>query len=352
MRKILVLAITVLIFTISGFAAEVTLLKRTIQITPQKYLRFWKNPKAAEPVYNTNSWYPNVRFEVLGPIESGSNIYVEIDKPTGGAWLKIKMQTPKLEDDEWEALKPEAINRDDEEKMAIIDSGIFPFRIRIKNALAGSDKILFSGKFKVNLLTLDQSIPENKGKKEFMVDYDWHLPLAYLWLNPVSDENVPYLSAQFCFKGELRGANTEGYLYYNGKQIAKSTTNPTTTELTSGSNEPHHRYTILQYDFAMIRGFNKSGTSNYPQAYFLDKNPGTYEIKILRSNQIARTLTFTVGADGKIVDTMFAKNANLGGVRIIFPAKITGNSDGQFNAAAWQTETLFSNPLQGFLVQQ
>ena len=37
----------------------------------------------------------------------------------------------------------------------------------MKNALAGVDKVIFSGKYKVNQLTLDQNIPENKGKKEF-----------------------------------------------------------------------------------------------------------------------------------------------------------------------------------------
>lgn len=351
MKKILFLATSVFILSITAIAGEVTLLKRTIQITPQKYLRYWKNPKVAEPNYNTNSWYPNVRFEVLGPVESGSNFYFEIDKPTGGNWLKIKMRTPSLEDDIWEEIKPESISRDDEEKLAIIESGVFPFRIRLKNTLAGTDKILFNGKFKVNMLSLDQNIPENKGKKEFVVDYDWHLPLAYLWLNPISDEDVPYLSAQFCFKGNIRGGNTEGYLFYNGKQIGKSTTNPTKQEMTSGSNEPHHRYTILQYDFANIRGFNKGSNNAYSQSFFLDKNPGEYELKVVRDNQVARTISFTVGKDGKIVDNGLTKTAQLGGVRMIIPAKISGTSDGQFNATSWQTELLFNNPLQGFLVQ-
>ena len=31
-------------------------LKRTVQITPRRYLRWWQNPSAAEPVYNTWSW--------------------------------------------------------------------------------------------------------------------------------------------------------------------------------------------------------------------------------------------------------------------------------------------------------
>lgn len=352
MKRLIILITTIFVCSISMFANETTLLKRTIQITPQKYLRYWKNPKAAEPIYNTSSWYPNVQFDVLGPIESGSNLTFEIEKPNGQAWLKIKMQTPSLEDDVWETIKPVSINRDDEEKLAIIESGIFSFRIRLKNALSGADKVLFTGKFKVNLLSLDQNIPENKGHKEFMVDYDWHLPLAYLWLNPVSDENVPYLSAQFCLKGDIRGGDTEAYLFFNGKQIAKSTTNPSYQKLTSGADEPHHRYMIFQYDFATVRGFNKSSSSNdFSANFFLDKNAGNYEIKLLRRNQLTRTINFMVGADGKIVDNEITKKANLGGVRLIFPAKILGTTDGQFNAVAWQTEALFYNPLIGFSVQ-
>lgn len=354
MKKTLFLLLTFLFLTASAFAGEVTLLKRTIYITPQKFLRYWKTPKAAEPVYNTNSWYPNVIFDVLGPIESGSKLYVEFDRASGTPWMKVNMQTPSLEDDVWETIKPESISSDEEEKMASIETGTFNFRIKMKNALAGTDKVLFSGKFKVNQLTLDQNIPENKGKKEFMVDYDWHLPIGYVWLNPESDENVPYLSTQVCLKGNLESGKQEGYLFYNGKQISKDSAsgNATKQTLTSGADEPHHRYSIMQFNFANVRGFNKSSSHNdYSQNFFIDKNPGNYEIKILRNNQLVRTINFMVGKDGNIVDNGIAKGINLGGVRMIFPAKISGTLDGQFNGLAWQTDAIWGNTLTGFAIQ-
>lgn len=352
MKKTAIIIATVFFLSVSAIAGEVTLLKRTVYITPQKFLRYWKNPKAAEPNYNTNSWYPKIKFDVLGPIESGNKLYVEFDRANGTPWMKVNMFTPTLEDDIWETIKPDSISSDEEEKMASIETGSFNFRIKMKNALAGTDKVLFSGKYKVNLLTLDQNIPENKGKKEFMVDYDWHLPIGYLWLNPVSDEDVPYPSAQFCFKGDIRSGTTEAYLFYNGKQIGKANVNSSQQEMTSGANEPHHRYTIVQYDFMTVRGFNKSsGYNNWSSIFFLDKNPGNYEIKVLRNNQLARSINFTVGKDGKIVDNGIAKSVNLGGVRMIFPTKVLGTSDGQFNAMAWQTEAIWSNPLIGFAVQ-
>ena len=354
MKKILSLLILTLFLTGSALAAEVTLLKRTVFITPQKFLRYWKNPKAAEPIYNTHSWYPKIKFDVLGPIESGSKLYVEFERANGTPWMKVNMQSPTLEDDVWETIKPESISSDDEEKMASIETGTFNFRIKMKNALAGTDKVLFSGKFKVNQLTLDQNIPENKGKKEFMVDYDWHLPIGYVWVNPESDEDVPMISTQVVLKGKIEAGKQEAYLFYNGKQISKNTANTYATKevLTSGADEPHHRYSILQFNFDNVRAFNKSAAMNdYSQNFFVDKNPGVYQIKILRSNQLVRTIDFTVGKDGKIVDNGIAKNLNLGGVRMIFPAKISGALDGQFNLTAWQTDAIWSNTLTGFLIQ-
>ncbi len=55
--------------------------------------------------------------------------------------------------------------------------------------------------------------------------------------------------------------------------------------------------------------------------------------------------------DVEIVDNGIAKTARLGGVRMIFPAKISGSLDGVYNAAAWQTDALFGNPLSGFSMQ-
>lgn len=340
-----------LIAVTSAFSAEVTLLKRTIQITPQKYLRYWNNPKASEPIYNTNSWSPRIKFDVIGPIESGSRFYVEFDKANGTPWFKQDMKTPSLIEDEMEEVTAELPDSSIEEKLAGIEVGTFNFRIKFKNALTGAEKIMFSGKYKVNQLTLDQTITENKGKKEFMVDYDWHLPLGYVWVNPEMDEEVPIISTQFVFKGNISESETEGFLFYNGKQISKSSAYKRSV-MTSGANEPHHRYTLMQFNFDNVRAFNKSTSqSDFSSMFFLDKNKGNYEIKILRANQLVRTVNFTVGQDGKIVDNSYAKSINLGGVRLIFPAKISGTLDGTFNANAWQTDAIWGNVPIGLAIQ-
>lgn len=351
MRKLSLLIFAILLFGASAFAAGPTLLKRTVQVTPRRFLRYWKNPKAAEPVYNTYSWVPKVQFEVLGPIEGGSKIYVEIDKPDGKPWMTMNMRTPELDDDVWEEIKGEDVDTDTLEKQAILDQGAFRFRIKMKNALSGTEAVLFAGTFKVGTYLLDQSIPDYKGKKDFFVDYDWHLPMAYLWLNPQSDENVPQLATQVCLRGAVDSSKIEAYLFYNGKQVSKVAGSGYSQKqvFTSAADEPSHRWAIWEFTFPTVRGFNRSESNNdYTGSFFLDKNPGEYEIKLMRDNQLSRSIKFTVGKDGKIVDNGVATSAKLGGVRMMVPAKILGTGDGQYNATAWQTDALFGNPPVGF----
>ncbi len=333
-----------------------TLLKRTVNVSVKRYLRYWKNPTAAEPVYNTYSWVPQISFDILGAIASGSQLSAEFDMPDGKPWIRYKLRTPELEPDVAETIRIEDPMSDDElEKKAVLTEGVFPFRIRLKNALNGTDTILFSGKYRVATYAPDQRIPEYKGKKEFYIDYDWHLPVAYLWLNPQVDEDVPTLSTLICFKGVSGPTNLEASLFYNGKQVSKDTAvaNSLKQTMSSAADDAAYRWTLWQFNFANVAGFNHSQSANdYSSKFFLDKNPGEYEIKVLRDNQPARSLKFTVGSDGKIVDNGIAATNRLGGVRMIFPVKIIGTADGRWNADAWRTEALYGNPLSGFTAAQ
>ena len=213
--------------------------------------------------------------------------------------------------------------------------------------------MLFSGKVKVGTYLLDQKIPEYKGKKDFFVDYDWHLPLAYLWLNPSIDQDVPRLSTSFCLRSIDSQTKMVALLFYNGKEISKyeSSGNNIRSEMSSPAGEPSHRWSIAEFTFNNVMGFNHSRSNNdYSSQFFLDKNPGEYEIKLMREGQLARSFKFSVGSDGKIVDNKIAANAKLNGVRMIFAAKVSGTGDGAWNANSWSTEALFGNPLAGFTV--
>lgn len=64
------LFVTLIYSTLAVFAsarsmqAGPTLLKRTVAISTKRFLRYWPNPRAAEPQYNTWSWTPKVYFEM------------------------------------------------------------------------------------------------------------------------------------------------------------------------------------------------------------------------------------------------------------------------------------------------
>lgn len=337
----------------SASAASASILKRTVQVKPRRFLRWWQNPAAAEPVYNTWSWAPEIKFAINGPVASGSQITVEFDTADGKPWFTERMRTPELEPDYWEIVEDaEDMSLDQLEKKAITaQTGLFAFRIKLKNALAGSNEVLFAGKYKIATYAPDQKIPEYKGKKEFYVDEDWRMPMAWLWLNPTNNEDAPILCLQTWFKNSENNDNIEAFVFYNGKQIMNTKAGSAEETLTNGVDEKPYRYSLRMLYFYTIRGFNNaSNPDNYKTSHFLDKNPGDYEIKILRNGDLARSLAFTVGKDGKIVDNGVVAGNKIGGIRSLFPIKIAGVADGTWNRAAWQTDAFYGNPLSGFTV--
>ena len=116
--------------------------------------------------------------------------------------------------------------------------------------------------------------------------------------------------------------------------------------MSSPIDDPLYRWQMWRFVFDDVRGFNKSQSANdYSSQFFLDKNPGEYEIKVMRENQLARSMKFTVG---KIADNGVKDKNRIGGVRMIFPVSVIGTADGKWNAAAWKTGALYANPLVGF----
>src|SRR5438876_11447876 len=84
--------------------------------------------------------------------------------------------------------------------------------------------------------------------------------------------------------------------------------------------------------------------------FFLFKQKTAYEIKVLRNGKLARTAKFSFGSDYKIVDTGIVKRNNLGTLRVVVPAQIVGDLDGQWVRNAYTTDAFFGSPLTGFAV--
>jgi hypothetical protein len=82
----------------------------------------------------------------------------------------------------------------------------------------------------------------------------------------------------------------------------------------------------------------------------LSKNPGEYEIKVLSAGHLARSVKFTVAADGSF-DNGIASANKLDSERIIVPVQVIGNQ-GPWDKTAWKTGAFYGNPLTGFTPAQ
>ena len=83
------------------------------------------------------------------------------------------------------------------------------------------------------------------------------------------------------------------------------------------------------WEFGGVRVYRraKDQSANNYTSFFLDKNPGDYEIKVLRGGKLARAVQFTVGTDGKIVDNGIAAKSRLSTTWLFVPVQVTPGTD-------------------------
>jgi hypothetical protein len=98
--------------------------------------------------------------------------------------------------------------------------------------------------------------------------------------------------------------------------------------------------------------YDNGGEFNHDNsnAFYADKNPGEHTVKIYRKGAQVRELKFTIGADGKLMDTGFAKPLFLAKYKVIVPVKVVGASE-KWDALSWKTDAFYGNPIAGFSVQ-
>ena len=208
------------------------------------------------------------------------------------------------------------------------------------------------------------------------MNYDWTLPLAYIYdelvynweyPHPIGNTVVPNLynsrlRAAFWFKGNTGGggvadvsyAKYEAYLYYKGQVVADAIGEMSNCEVLNrpeSNQDSAYGYCLRRFSFQKAMLWDKETASSVPGSYFaMWSNPGEYEIKVLRGGKLVRAAKFSFGSDYKLVDTGIAKQNNIGTLRILVPAQITGDLDGQWDRNAYKTDAFFGNPLTGFTV--
>jgi hypothetical protein len=335
--------------------------KPSIQITLRTHQQYYRNSTRDEETW---SWTPRISYRVNGPIPAGSQLSVDFTLPSGKTWVHFDCSTNETKDGYWWHTEC-GMNTDDvKDEQASIETGVAGFKINFKNELQGTSQTLFAGKFKVEKFHVGVvDLPKFRNNFSYYVNYDWNLPIGYVYGYDGMDiragnrpsETEARLSFVAWFKGDpklLDYGKDIAYLYYQGKLVADSdggdkygangcqVTNIASHESANGYCRHYFTFNATVWD---------KQPRYHPQDFKMYQNPGEYEIKILENGKLARTAKFTMGADGKLVDTGVGSGNNLGTGRIVVPVQIIGDQDGQWDRNAYRTEAFFGNPLSGFV---
>jgi hypothetical protein len=350
-KKILILVAAIVgVAVFSNVTSGATLDKTTVIVRADTTYDYKNN--------NRMGWRPQVDFRVSGPIAKGSQISVAMTTPDGKPWISFNCQTTATE--AVEELFVDACGRSEVPVEKISAAlGVYGLKIELKNELKGANETLLTGKFKVGK-AFNGTTPVDKDNYIWYVDYDWALPIAEVFADSHemmygvrTEKKAQSLKVSFWFRGDPH--DIVGYLFYNGKQIAN------TENTTNGSVGGEQGITLfhaptawrkLVFGFTHVYVKNTKDPNQLTDPFFMEKNPGEYEVKVLLNKKLARAVKFTVGPDGKIVDSGVGQQNRLGTDRITLFANATGDDDGKKpDFQAWKSTAFFEGPLKGFGAQ-
>lgn len=284
-------------------------------------------------------WTPTINFDVYGGASNSTQFTVEYMLPTGKPFVKIDCSHNGRSDDEWVGVRDCGNNFTAESSTNL--TGIFGFQIKMADELKGLNKVLYSGKFTVNKYLYNPAKqPQFARNFYYYLDYDWRLTTAFV--GEYKDQYTPkQLEIKLWIKSDTSKPDATAYLIYKGKTVAETTSDG---YLSYGTEEnPAVEFARLIFRFNTL--FAK------PDADYswwrLDQNPGEYEVKVLRKGELARTLKFTIGADGKIAESNIGKEIKEGSNGVIVPVQISGTTDGTLNQTILKSGW-WSNPISGF----
>jgi hypothetical protein len=351
----------VVVLLTSAPALAQTINKPSIQITLRTHQQYYRNGQEDQETW---SWTPRIVYRVVGPISAGSQLSVEFTLPSGKPWIKFDCNTNETKAGYWWETECGMNSNDVRDQDATIETGLAGFKINLKNELESTNKTLFAGKFKVEKFHVGViDLPKFKNNFSYYVNYDWNLPIGYLYDYDMMDFRVGYTPSptegRFTFVTWFKGDPTllnygkyAAYLYYQGKMVADSTGGNDTAGTTycqitnlASYESPYGYCRRMFWVNAMV--WDKQPES-HPRDFQMYKNPGEYEIKILENGKLARTAKFTMGTNYQLVDTGIGKQNNLGTGRIVVPVQIIGDQDGQWDRNAYKTNAFFGTPLTGF----
>lgn len=332
----------------AGRAAEPVIDRTSIQVTTQEHRGYYSNGKLDETTW---SWTPRIAFRVNGPVPQGSQLEVEYFLPGNKSWLKVDCETGEVGAGQfWQVGNPPCGNNMDDEK-GITYTGPMTFRISLRNELQGASKTLFNGKMNVKRVRVGPDLPVNKNHFDYYIDHDWNLPIGYVYA-PEEEEysEVAPLAVSLWFRGDTN--KVAAYLFYKGQEISNTAVSSKGTSNQEVDNQTFEAspyiWRRMRFTFFNALLFNREESDSQAGAFRMDKNPGEYEIKVLRGGKLVRTAKFQIGTDGKLVDNRIAANNSLGTTRIIMPVQVLGNEDADYDPASWRSMAFYGDALGGF----
>ena len=322
-------------------SGALAVLKNLVSVTPRTVTSYKGDG-------STYSWTPVVKFDTSGPIPSGAQYHATVSLPNGSPWAEMDCKwVGGSQSNYYQCGGP-----DFPEEKGTTATGLFPFAIKLRNELQGTDQTLFTGKVKIEKAPGDDGTPAERAKKSFFYPaHDWALPIGHVFYGP--DEN--YLYTSFWVRGSTN--NIQPHVFYKGQELDYGGTDKASCNTRAEVGDAYIRsvkpapvwrlvecrlYTVIVRD----KG-NKNDTRHR-----LMSNPGEYEIKVLWNDELARSIKFTVSPDGQLtgVPVLYRIDARsderLSGVMV--PVQIIGTQDGAWNKNAWKTDAFYGNPPQGF----
>ena len=210
---------------------------------------------------------------------------------------------------------------------------------RIKRSLAAN---LMSAKSLYN----PEKLPDRNKQFYYYVDHDWRLPLAYVGIF-YGDLSNDLLCEVWVKNRIIDRSKILAYLMYNGKQVAEASASFTLQA--TPPETPLQEYQLLQFRFNAL--VEKPPSDSLESFFKLYENPGEYEVKVLRDGKLARTLKFSIGRDGRPVDSNgIVKQNGIAKEGALVPVQVLGDSDGIWSKTAWKTEALWNNPVTGLSI--
>ena len=292
-------------------------------------------------------WWPQISFRVNGPIAAGSQLHVEVFPPgVRKPWKTFDCDTGPVGAGYWWKVE-ECGGANIAQDKGVFYTGLIEFKIGMRNEVLGTDITLFTGKAKVGKVT--PPYPTAAGSFEYYTDFDWHIPIGLIYLAP--GNGVPdYFPPRFYSEIWLRGSNANPnafHLFYQGKEVAKEKGCNSDTYGADSRTKYNWQHVKCEFGYVYRENPDPQHISKDAPLHDLSKSPGEYEIKMIYKGELARSIKFTVAADGSFDNGIGTAN-KIGQEATIVPAKVIGNQEGVWDRLAWKTGAFYGNPLTGF----